>query len=396
MLRLFRDIVFFIMIFGFFNDNFMVELFGSFSLKAIFIVFVLINLIDIIKATLEPSPNAVIKSYYVFISILSIVTLSSIVFFDLLELIDGITVLVSIHVVFIYVSYYREFDKLLYFIWAAVFSSAVISLFNDPIAEFTYRITGGTADPVEFSVHLFSGMIIAIYLYNKNNNLIFLISSIMLFMYALLYAGSKTAILTIAILIFYTLVIRFRYIFKHMFSFKSFASFIIVIAIISQTNLANKLNEALEGIKGRTATQTETMRTANTRFASWEAGYGMIEDYLLTGVGVNQFSNLAGKYLKVNQSDEGLFNPHNIFVKIFSEAGLFSFLSFLAFLFFLLKTKYLDLIQSEYFWITLLPVVAILMGMALNITYKEHFWLSLALLSNIILIYGSSEKKEAL
>jgi O-antigen ligase len=168
-----------------------------------------------------------------------------------------------------------------------------------------------------------------------------------------------------------------------------------MLVIVSQTSLGDKLNDAIEGMKGRTATKTEVLRTAKTRFASWEAGYGMIEDYLLTGVGVNQFANHAGKYLKVNMSDEGLFNPHNIFVKIFSEAGFLSFLSFLAFLFFLLKTRYSELINSEYFWITLLPVTAILMGMALNITYKEHFWLSFALLSNIILVYSDQKEKEA-
>ena len=395
MIRLFRDLLFFIMIFGFFNDNFMVELFGAFVLKAVFVLFILVNIGDIIKATLEPSPNSVIKSYYVFISILSIVTLSSIIFLNLLTLLQGITVLVSIHVVFIYVSYYKEFDKLLYFIWASVFSSAFISLFNDPIAEFTYRITGGTADPVEFSVHLFTGIIIAIYLFNKNKSLIFLISSIMLFLYAMLFAGSKTAILTIAILGFYVMIVKFRHLFGQIFSLKGLVSISIIIVIVSQTSLGDKLNDAVEGMKGRTATSSETMRTANTRFASWEAGYGMIGDYILTGVGVNQFSQHAGKYLKVNQSDEGLFNPHNILVQMFSEAGLLSFLSFIAFLFFLMKSKYFLLIRSDYFWITLVPIAAILMGLALNIAYKEHFWLSFALLSNIILLQGKYEKEEA-
>jgi len=165
MLRVIRDVILFITIFSFFNDNLMVDIAGSFSLKAVFILFVLVNLFDIVKATIQPATNAVIKSYNIFIIIFSLVTLVSVIFLGLLDLFDGLLIMVGIHVVFVFFSYYREFDKLLYFIWASVFVSAFSSLFHEPIAEFTYRITGGTADPVEFSTHLFMGSFITIFLY---------------------------------------------------------------------------------------------------------------------------------------------------------------------------------------------------------------------------------------
>ena len=393
MLTILRNIILFIAIFSFYNDNLVVDIAGSSSLKVIFALFIAINIIDIGKATIEIASNMVMKSYNIFIIIFSTTVLISVVFFDLLELFDALLVIVGLHVVFVYFSYYKDFNKLLYFIWASVFISAFYSLFNEPIAEFTYRITGGTADPVEFSVHLFTAIFITIFLFNKNKNYLFLISSILLFLYAMLNAGSKTAILTIVLLVLYTLVVRFKHIFKAIYSFKSIIAISIILFVAFQTDVFSKLG-AVEGFKGRVETKSKTMGTAETRFASWDAGYRMIGDYLFTGVGPNQFSKHATKYLQVSLDDEGLLNPHNIFVKMFSEAGIFSFLSFIVFLFFLLKARYFKLLKSEYFWISLIPLATIMMGLALNITFNKHFWLSLALWSNVILMYRSSLKEE--
>jgi hypothetical protein len=55
------------------------------------------------------------------------------------------------------------------------------------------------------------------------------------------------------------------------------------------------------------------------------------------------------------------------------------------FLFFLLTTKYYEVIKSDYFWIALIPLSTIFMGLALSITYEKHFWLSMALLANVLL-----------
>jgi len=380
MFSIIRDIVLFIAIFSFFNDNFMVDLAGSSILKVIFALFIAINAIDIFKATFRPAPNMVVKSYNIFMIIFSSVTLISVAFFNLVSMMDALMVLVSMHSVFIFVTYYRAFDKLIYFIWASVMFSAFTSLFHEPIAEFTYRITGGTADPVEFSGHLFMGIFATLYLFNKNKNYIFLIGSILLSLYAMLYAGSKTAVLTIAILGLYAIVVRFKHIFRYIFSFKGLVSLFIIAGIFAvQSGMFSKM-KAVEGMKER----AKTSRTANQRFISWKAGWGMIQDHFFTGVGVNKYADNTPKYLKDSLGEDG-YAPHNIFVKIFAETGIFPFLSFLIFLFFLLKTKYYEVIKSDYFWIALIPLSSIFMGLALSITYEKHFWLSLALLANIIL-----------
>lgn len=388
MISILRDTLLFVFIFSFFNDNTLVQVLGSNALKIIFVLFMVVNIADIVKYTFTTPPNGVVKSYNIFIIILSIITLFSTFLFDTLLLIDALMVLISIHVVFIYVTYYQAFDKLIYFIWASVLISAVTSLFHDPITEYTFRTTGGTADPVEFSVHLFMGIFASIYLFQKNKNLVLLVPSILLFLYAMLYAGSKTAVVTIGILAFYVMLVRFKNIFRMIFSFKGLIVIALLVGVTIQTDLVNKL-DAIQGMQER----AKTMRTAETRFASWEAGMGMIRDHFFTGVGVNQFAEHAKDYLRVSFSDEGLLNPHNNFVKIFADTGIFSTLAFIVFLIILLKTNYLEIIESDYFWISLIPISSLMMGMALNTTYDKHFWLSLALLSHIILL-TSYHKKE--
>jgi len=386
MLKLIRDFIFFIFIFSFFNDNFMVDTLGSTSLKAVFALFLFISLPEIVRSAIHSSSNAVMRSYYIFFTILSIVSLISVAFLSKITLIDAMMVLISIHVVFTYVSHYQEFDKLLYFVWASVFTSAIISLFNDPINIDTFRTSGGTADPVEFSGHLFMGIFISIYLFKKNSNYIFLIGSNLLFLYAMLYGGSKTAVLTVAILLLYSLFARFGNFLRQIFSLKGFVAIVVILGVVYQANLFDKL-DAVKGMQERAKTQG----TADQRFISWEAGTGMIGDYFFTGVGLNEYPNYTQKYKK-DYLDVAGYDPHNIFIKVFAETGVFSFLAFLTFLFFLFKTKYFELIKSDYYWITLIPLSTILMGMALSTTYEKHFWLSIALLVNVILFYDKEKE----
>jgi len=387
-LKIFRDLILFALIFSFFNDNAMVDLLGASSLKAMFILFVVVYSPDIVKSAVKFVPNTVMKSFYFFIIIFSIIAMISVIFLNQIDLMKAIMVIMSMYIVFIFITYYKELDKLLYFIWINIVISAIISLFNDPISIDTFRRSGGTIDPVEFSGHLIIGMLITIYLFKKNRSYIFLIVPNLLFLYALLYAGSKTAILAIVLLLFYVLVVRFGYIFRYIFSVKGFVSLAIIFSVVVQADLFKKL-DAIEGLQERAKTQG----TAQQRFISWEAGYGMIQDHFFTGVGLEEYAHNTQKYLKDYLGVDG-YDPHNIFIKILAEAGIFSFLSFLFFLFSLFKEKYSEILTSDYFWISLIPLSAVFMGISIGIAYEKHFWLSLALLSNVLLLHNNKKENE--
>jgi len=405
-LKYIKDILLFLLILSFFNDNFIVEIAGASSLKIIFMLFFISHIPEIISNTFKANPHIVIKSFFIFITLFAFIMLINFMFYSnsilstdglpsvMLQsreifdeksvLINGIINFLSIFVIFIYFSYYQNITKLLYFLWLAVVISAVISLFNDPISEYTFRTTGGTADPNRFAMHILIASMATIYLYIKNKNLFFLISSFALFSYALLYAGSKTSIIVILFLVFYIITIKFGFILKRIFSFKGFIAFLILIGISSQMNLSNSI--VVKGMQDRLKERTDKYR-----IASWKAGMGIIRDNFLIGVGEDNYEKYTRKYAK-QYMDSGSLSPHNIMIKLFAENGVFVFVAFIIFLFLLFKSNYTEIKNSDYFWISLIPLIATLTGLTLNFVYEQHFWFNYALLMNIILI--TNNKKE--
>jgi O-antigen ligase len=385
MIKIFKDIILFALIFSFINDNTTEVLLGPFGVKALFILFVAVNIPDILRYATRSFGSSTMKSFYFFITIFAIVVLVSIIFFDLVDLSSGFIFPVSIFIIFTYFTYYEEFEKVLYFIWASVFASSIISLFNEPVSQYTFRRGGGNLSPDEFASHLLLAIFITIYLYSRNKKLIFLVPSLLMFMYATLYTGSKTALLILFVLFVYTLIVRFSNVFKYIFSLKGMVSLAVILGIFIQADLYNKIS-AFKGIQER----AKSMRTAEQRFHAWDASTRMIPDHFFIGVGVNQFYKNTDKYLRAYLPVRDL-HPHNNFIKIFAEAGIFSFLSFVIFLFFLFSEKYKKIIRSDYYWISLASLSSVLVGMTINSTYDKYFWLGLALLSHVIYKLGQED-----
>ncbi len=387
MLKILKDIVLFALIFSFINDNTVEILLGSFGVKLLFIIFVAVNIPDIIKFATRSASNNVMKSFYFFIAIFTIVVLISVIFFDIVELSTGFMFPISIFVIFTYFTYYEEFEKVLYFIWGSVFASSIISLFNDPVSQYTFRRGGGNLSPDEFASHLLLVIFVTIYLYTKNKKILFLIPSLFLFLYAMLYTASKSAMLTLFVLFVYTLIVRFSNVFKYIFSLKGVLSFAILVGIFIQADLYNKVS-AFKGMQER----AKSMRTAEQRFNAWDASTRMIPDHFFIGVGVNQFYKNTDKYLRAFMPVRDL-HPHNNFIKIFAETGVFSFLSFLLFMLFLFREKYRYIIKSDYYWISLASLSVVMVGMTINSTYDKHFWLALALLSHVVYKINKSDEQ---
>ena len=120
---------------------------------------------------------------------------------------------------------------------------------------------------------------------------------------------------------------------------------------------------------------------------------GMIRDHFLVGVGQDNYELYTREYAKVYM-DDGSLSPHNILVKLLAETGIFVFLSFITFLFFLFKSKYFEIRRSDYFWISLIPMIALMTGLTLNFIYQQHFWFNFALLTNVILMFHNKNEKE--
>ncbi len=386
--RLIKDLALFLLIFGIINDDFVVDkVAGENALKAIFAFFLLTSAKDIFLAFLSPK-NRVMKFFYFMMFLFAIV-----VFFNVLTgvitLTKAIFVLLPIVTIFVFVSYYENFEKLLYFLWASTIVSSIILVFSEPISQWTFRRTGGTGDPNEFATHVLVATAVTIYLFYKNRNYLFLIPSMGLFAYALLYAGSKSAFLTLAFLTFFAIVVKFRFLIRKLFSIQA----IVAILILSVGFFALNVSEmaAIKGMQER----AKSSGTAQTRFVSWNAGIRMTRDNFLTGVGAEQYEKHAREYA-TDFIAEGSFAPHNFLIKMIAENGIFPFMALLSFLIVLFTYRFSEIMHSDYFWIYLAALSTVLMGLTLSMTYEKYFWLFLGLLSHagLALWRGETETEE--
>jgi len=388
MINLLKNISLFLLVFGVINDDFVVDrIAGENALKAIFAFFLLTHGNEILKAFMKPKPkNTAMKFFYLFFFTFVFIGFLG-VGLGYVEMFKAIFVVLPVIVVFLYVSYVDDFDKLLYFLWISIVFSAILAVFSDPLTQWTFRKTGGTGDPNEFAVHVLAGMGITVYLYLKNRNIFFLLGSMALFFYTLLYAGSKSSFLTLAILLLVVLFTKFRDVVKQAISLKSLIVLLILGVAFSFSNLSQM--SAIKGMKER----AQSAGTAKTRFVSWNAGLRMAEENLLTGVGIEQYK-LRSRAYATDFMAEGANAPHNFLIKVLGEVGFFPFITLLLFLIVLFYTDYLKIAQSDYFWIYITAASVVLMGLTLSMSYEKYFWLFLGLLSHVKLVLFVEEKEE--
>ncbi|MCD6162699.1 MAG: O-antigen ligase family protein [candidate division Zixibacteria bacterium] len=70
------------------------------------------------------------------------------------------------------------------------------------------------------------------------------------------------------------------------------------------------------------ATEEEKDNTSAHRLLLWKTGINMFLDHPLTGIGINNFHESAGRYYLHGEDRAGALEPHNIFIKAISELGL--------------------------------------------------------------------------
>lgn len=366
----FGDLFIFIIVFSFFNDNYMVETFGENILKILFVAFVFIFskriLINFGKMTLLQD-----QLFFVFYLSLIIMFLVHI----LLNRQDNfITNALSLITILAIVIYFGRFPltKLLYFVWVSMVISVVICFFNEPISSWTFRTTGGTGDPNEFATQLLMFLFASIYLFSLNRSKLFLSISMLFFLYGFFKAGSLSAFLVLGITIFLYVLGRFRTYVKSILNYKSailLAGILMIFIFVDFSKViavSNMLN------------RTKHTVSADSRFNNLIAGLHMVENNPIIGVGVNNYADNTRKYAEIYLHNDAIA-PHNVYLKLAAESGLFVFILFM-FLIVVLLFKNFKIIQSSnYFNLWLSTVAVLLMGLSLGITYDKYFWLMIVI-----------------
>lgn len=371
-LSILNDILVFTLIVSIFNDGFLVEHFGENILKIIFILFLIFNVKVILKniKSMYLSQDKMFFLFFIFL-LISFMIRSLIEMPD--DLIKPTFTLISVIVIVTYFSRY-PLNKVLYFIWAAMMISIIICYFNEPIVEWTFRKSGGTIDPNKFAAGLMPFMLTAVYLYTINKSRLFLLISILFFLYGIFNSGSKTAFLVLGIISTLTLLKYLIFNFKSIFNYKLIL--LLSVMLIAAMQIDFYKIEAVSNILGR----TKDMGTAEQRFISWKAGQHMIEEHPLLGVGLSEFGKYTHKYAETKIRAT---SAHNSYIQLLAESGIFVFILFMGFLFILLIKNFNIIIHSDIFWIYLSLISILLTGMALGTMYYKFQWLYIAILMNI-------------
>jgi O-antigen ligase len=380
MINLVSNLFSFLFIFSIFNDNFVVEIFNSLSLKIIFVLFVLFNLPKIISSFKYFSN--IHKIFYSLIFVIFLVTMINTIqeeyFLDFL--LNSTILLIAIIIIFTFYSQ-ADLEKTLNFIWISISISVIICYFNEPISEWTFRTTGGTGDPNEFATHLLIYIFLSIYLYKTYKNLIYLVIGLPFFTYGILMASSKSSFLVLGVLL---ILLSFSKI-KNILNYKTIILILILIFAISSIDFS-KFELILNAIS-----RFETNNTASHRLDSWIAGYNLIENNFLTGIGMDEYANTIMKYSSI-YLDPGSRAPHNVYLALIAENGIFVLVLFLFFLFTIFRENFFYLFRSEYIFIQFMYLSLFLMAFTLGIQYDKYTWLIIAIYSNILF----SIKKEKL
>jgi O-antigen ligase len=268
------------------------------------------------------------------------------------------------------------YKKILYYIWISMMLSVIMCYFNPITDIYSFRGSGGTEDANEFSTQLLALLFATIYLFKYNKSKIFLLLSIVFFLYGFFKAGSMSAFLAIGLLgivnIIRLIILKPQY----FINFKALLLVFVLFGAMTQIDLTKI--ELVNDMLGR----TKNTGSAEMRFHVWVAGKHMIENNPILGIGVNAFANYEKEY-EEGHMPGAVTAPHSIYVKLLSESGPFMFVLFLTFL------GYILLVNMKVFWFThewfLLNMLFayLFMGLTLGYLYDKHFWTIIALIMNL-------------
>jgi O-antigen ligase len=128
--------------------------------------------------------------------------------------------------------------------------------------------------------------------------------------------------------------------------------------------------------------RTKDTGTAAFRMHSWIAGLHMIEQNPFFGIGVNGFSDNEPLYEEGHMVGSAPA-PHNVYIKLLAESGIFSFILFVILIGHIIMTNLKQIYRSDGWYILAMLLSALLMGLTLGFTYDKYFWLPIAILMHL-------------
>lgn len=369
------DLFILVLIFSFFNDNFMVQKLGDNILKILFLAFYSFYFLTLIKNFKSSTTSLQFKLIFIFLAYLFVLLLIELFLGWNVDFAPAGSALIAIFAMILYFSHY-PINKILYMIWIAVAASVIMSYFNQPVSEWTFRTSGGTEDPNEFAAQLLGFFFASIYLYTHNRSKLFLIVSLLFFTYGLFKAGSMSSFLVLGIVGALNIIRLF--ILKPGYLFNMKALLLIVALAIAATQIDFGKIEGIQNMLGR----TKDTGTADFRMHSWTAGMHMVEAHPIFGVGADAFSRnepLYEEYHMVGSAPA----PHNVYIKLIAESGIPAFLFFMVFITYIIISNIKVLFYNNE-WLILSSLFSLLlMGITLGIFYDKYLWIFIILVMNL-------------
>lgn len=347
----------------------MVDLFGDQILKLTLALFMVMNIQRFITFSIKTVYNRLFLAFF------GSALLSFFVNYDSIS--DIQFSIISIVAMFGYYVIFSKEHMIKHVLWAVVISLAVSSIYcivrPDTITPYTFRKTGGTGDPNEFSTLLMIGVgLLWGYYLDFKRHIIPIIIVGLLFVVAILFAGSKSALLALAMLLLIGsyLIVRES---KNVNKVKSLIIFTGII-ILSFFLLNYYFGDVIDLYIERFANQSSSAE----RFKSWSSGFTLFYDNPIFGVGPTNYSHAVGNeyYFLIAESSQ---EAHNMLIKALVETGLVGFLAFILLIVIPLKNA---VVNRQRFTINLMIVGLFVMGLTLSLTFEKYTWLVLGLIQN--------------
>lgn len=369
------DFFIFLLIFSFYNDSFVFKYFGSNATKIPILVFLVFYFPVFLRnyVTLNLLQFRLVLGFLLYL--FSLLLIEMILGWKV-EFAPAGSAIIAIAAMVLYFGRY-PLKKLFYFIWISMMASVIMCHFNQPIDEWTFRTTGGTEDPNEFATQLLAFFFISIYLFLKNHSKVFLFSSILFFTYGLFKAGSKSAFLILGVvgslLILYTIISNPRL----FFNYKALVGLLLAVGVTLYINPTE-----ISGVKNMLE-RSKDSGTAAFRMHSWIAGFHMIEQHPLFGVGGDAFGVNEPLYEEFHMVGSAPA-PHNVYIKLAAESGIPAFLFFIVILtHIVLYYNFKMVMNTDEKYIMAMLFSTLLMGLTLGFLYDKYFWLHIIILMNL-------------
>lgn len=377
-----RESINYIFIFSTINDDFIVNHIGGMALKIILGIFVLANINNLLSFRYNQRFNLPFVSL-----IAAMIFALAVNIFRYNDIGLATNLFIAISAIFIVFSQEENPEKYVrWYVLSALFSAFLCITAIDTVGEYTFRKTGGTGDPNEFSVTILISLGIVfgrLLQLNSIRERIILVSIVLIFTISLLLASSKSAMLTLVLFI----LIFAGYILSS--SQTRHKTWIILGGVFLIISIGVVLNEYFGDTLQLMVNRFDKTGTAQERFRSWEAGAELFKGSPFFGVGLANYSNMVGVHFpSIVETSRA---SHNMYIQALVEFGIIGFVPFIWFVFKPLHGQIKNRIYPLEILLGYIPLL--LMGFTLSLLVEKYMWVFLAFLYNPNLLL-QNEKDE--